>query len=68
MEISRHLITVHTTGTHEDFQNALGERIDELVSDNGATDLRVRAVGHAMASHEGELHFSAVLAVDVEPA
>jgi hypothetical protein len=59
---SIHLEPVYVVGEHEEFIQALSDKLEALGA-NGTLDLH--EVSHSVTSHEGHLHWSALITATV---
>lgn len=54
---------IYVVGSHEEFMTALASKL-ESIAENGV--LTIEHLSHAVASHDGELHWSALITGSVQ--
>jgi hypothetical protein len=66
LEKNINLEPIYVVGSHEDFVTAIGDKPTELMDRQPAgAALNVTNVSHAVASHDGELHWSAFVTAEI---
>jgi hypothetical protein len=60
------LETVYVVGSHDDFTEAIGDKLKALVQQHEGAELVVRHVSHAFAFHpDGQTHWSAFVTAEL---
>jgi hypothetical protein len=64
---SHHVETVYVVGSHDDFTEAMGDKIAQLAEDNPESYFaNVKHISHSFAfAEDGKTHWSAILIIEM---